>query len=342
MSNTPKSDPYALPPFDRGNLVASLICALVVIIAGVGGSLLLWAMRDQLPELVAVHWGADGRADGFQRVADSYLTNAVVVMPISLLLVALGGVAKQGRLLGPIAAGTAVFMSVLMNGSAIAQRGLTAEQVQQTQVGIVMLYAFLLAVAIGVGLGLIFRRRRKPGEGPAPVRVGDGEPRLLVDDSVTVAWTGRTNVPRAVWILLGGSALACLIPAAMSALAGSWSTVIMMVVIAVLVLAIGASMAADVAIDARWVRVRGLSVIPWVTVPLDDIAGATVTKVSPLGDFGGWGLRVGRNGEKGFVTASGPAVRIEQGSAPAVVITLSDAEAAAATINTLVTRRAGA
>lgn len=338
MTSNPKSDPYAVPPFDRGNLVVSVISAVLVVVAAVVGGLLVWSVRDQLSEVVATHWGADGRADGFTRVADSYVINLVTIVPFCLFLVVLGGVMKQGRLLGPLAAATAVFMSTVMNGSVIAQRGLTLDEVRESQFGIEMLIGFGLALMVGVALGLTFRRRPS---GPVPAEVSDTEPRLLVDHQVMLAWTGTTTVPRVIWIILGVSALACLIPAVMSALAGSWSTAIRMLVTAAFVLTLGAAMAANVTIDGRGVRVRGIGVIPWVTVPLDQIAGASVKNVSPMGDFGGWGLRVGLNGEKGFVTSNGPALRVDQGDEPAVVITVNDAETATATLNTLVGRRSG-
>ena len=344
MSNTPTPNPadrWAVPPFDRGNLIVALVSAVIVIVASVGGSLLVWSMRDQLPEVVAIHWGADGRADGFQRLSETYVTNAGMIATISLFLVVLGGVMKQARFIGPVAAGTAVFMAVLMYGSIISQRGLTGDEVRRSFSGSEMLLGLVLGIGVGAGLGFAFRKRRVPGEQPVAVQVGADSPRLLVEDDVTLAWTGRTNVPRVVWIILGASAVVTLIPAVISALAGSWQMVLTMVVLAALTMGIGASMAADVTIDARGVRVRGLGFIPWITVPLDRIAGASVTKVSPMGEFGGWGLRVGFNGDKGFVTANGPAIRINQGSDPDVLITIADAEAAAAVINTLVSRRAG-
>ncbi len=44
-------------------------------------------------------------------------------------------------------------------------------------------------------------------------------------------------------------------------------------------------------------------------------------------------------GEHGIITAAGPALRLDRGHDDPLVITVTDAEAAAAAVNTLVSRR---
>lgn len=58
---------------NKGKLVASTLLMLLPLAAG----MVLW---DRLPERVAIHWGADGSADGW---ADRFV--AVVVLPLVLL-----------------------------------------------------------------------------------------------------------------------------------------------------------------------------------------------------------------------------------------------------------------
>ena len=98
-------------------------------------------------------------------------------------------------------------------------------------------------------------------------------------------------------------------------------------------------MSATVTVGAPGVRVRALGLITWADVPLRDIAGATVTRVNPMRDFGGWGRRLNLRGEHGIITAAGPALRLDRGHGDPLVITVTDAEAAAAAVNTLVSRR---
>lgn len=326
---------------DRGQVMASLVSGVLIVVVVAAGSLALWLERAHLPEQVATHWGFGGRPDGFQPLSHLYLLNAAVGAAMPLLLVGFGLLIKQGRILSPIGAATAVFMVAAIDGSTWAQRGMTAGQVSQAQQpNLPIVVSLVAAIVVGAGLALAFRRR--PGAADVGVEVDANAPRLLVDDSVRLAWTGRTRVSRAVWILFGVICLATLVPAGIMLASGTWGPAVIMVGSAVLVGVLGLAMSATVVVDARGVRARALGIIPWVSVPLSAIAGATVTTVNPLGDFGGWGLRIGLNGDQGLVTSAGPAIRIDRGDQGSLVITLTDAEAAAATLNTLVVRRAEA
>ncbi len=68
---------------------------------------------------------------------------------------------------------------------------------------------------------------------------------------------------------------------------------------------------------------------------MDRIHQADVIAVRPLADFGGWGWRIGRDGRQAFITRGGEALRIERQGEPDLVLTLGDAAAAAAVVNTL-------
>ena len=172
------------------------------------------------------------------------------------------------------------------------------------------------------------------------VNIDATAPRLLVDDAVTLAWTGRTRVARAVAVVIGLGALSTAVLIPMMIAAGTWGSALLMALLTALIVVLGLAMAANVTVDGRGVRARALGFIPWFDVPLNAIAGATVVDVRPLRDFGGWGMRVGFNGERGLITAGGPALRIDRGEQGPFLVTAADAEAAAATLNTLVARRA--
>lgn len=325
----------------RSQVVAALASAVVVVLAAVGGAVAVWSVRDELPQVVATHWGPTGRADGFQPLSGLFVENMLMCLVMPLFILVIGVVAKQVRYLGPVAGGTAVFLSSVMNGSVWMQRGMTAEQVAAASSPDLPLVAGGL-VALLVGGLLHLGLRRKPSDAAVPVEIAATAPRLLVDDAVRVAWTGRTRVARAVWVLLGAVGLVTVVPMAAMLVAGTWGGAVIMAFTVVLLVVVGAAMVANVSIDARGVRARVLGVVPLVNIPLTSISAASVTQVSPLGEFGGWGLRVGLNGEMGLVTSAGPAVRIERGSQEGpFLITLTDAEAAAATLNTLLSRRGG-
>lgn len=72
-------------------------------------------------------------------------------------------------------------------------------------------------------------------------------------------------------------------------------------------------------------------------VSITEIAAVRTCRVDPLRDFGGWGWR--SNGKlSGFVLTSGPAMCVYRTAGSPVVVTLSDAEEAAALLNALCDR----
>lgn len=73
----------------------------------------------------------------------------------------------------------------------------------------------------------------------------------------------------------------------------------------------------------------------WRVVPCDAIERVEATHVSAFGDFGGVGVRYNvslsrsglvRRGPKGYVTGSGPSLRIERRAARDLVVTVDDPE----------------
>ena len=322
---------------DRGQLVASVISAAIVLLVTVAGVTALWMVRDQLPDQIATHWGANGQADGFTSVERIFVMNALLggLLPLGVVLVGLA--MKQGRVMGPLGVGLAVFIGGLSNGAAWMQRGMTPDEVASSDPGWAILISGIAGVIVGVGLWLVFRRRPIPGGVAADVAAD--APRLLVDDPVRVAWIGHTAASKVVWVFLGVGIAATAIPAVSSFAAGSWGLGIFCALTAALLTVLGLAMSATVTVGAPGVRVRALGLITWADVPLRDIAGATVTRVNPMRDFGGWGRRLNLRGEHGIITAAGPALRLDRGHGDPLVITVTDAEAAAAAVNTLVSRR---
>jgi len=67
----------------------------------------------------------------------------------------------------------------------------------------------------------------------------------------------------------------------------------------------GASLYARVWVDQRGLTVRGPLGFPAYTVPLAEIAAVDVVRVSALGEYGGWGWRLGRRQRFGAVFRSG-------------------------------------
>ena len=89
-------------------------------------------------------------------------------------------------------------------------------------------------------------------------------------------------------------------------------------------------------IDAR-------AVIGWPrkTIPVAEIASARAVRISPFGEFGGWGWRLAPDGRSGIVMRQGPAIEVHRRDHGPFVITIDGAEEAAALLQAYVDRSAG-
>lgn len=324
---------------DHGDLMALAISAVVIIIVAAGMTVTLWSVRDQLPAAVATHWGSSGQADSFAPLGSVFVENLLLsaLAPLGLLLL-LGVVMRQQvRYTAAFAIGMAVFIAGLSNASVWMQRGMSADEVAASDPGSAIVLSLIAGGVVGAGFWLIFRKH--PNSAQVKADVASDAPRLMVDDSVRVAWTGRTRSSAVMWAVLGLGVLAVAIPAIQTLLAGSVGLGLLLLILAAFIALSAFALSGTVTVDARGLRVRSLGAISWATIPLDSIAGATVAEVRPLADFGGWGRRLGRDGSHGVITASGPALRLDRGDEGAFLITVQDAESAAAAVNTLVNRR---
>ncbi|WP_345509120.1 DUF1648 domain-containing protein [Terrabacter aeriphilus] len=306
-------------------LAASALVGPVLAVAGVA---LTASVRTRLPEQVAVHWGLDG-PDRFATVTGATVTAAAMTTLLPLVLVGLGAaVHPSGRgVLAGFAGAMAVFLAGLSFG------GLTAQRPGQEPSAFPLAWAVpTLVVAALVGLALWRWGRLAPPsvDGPRPA-VPAGAARLDVPPTTRLAWTGRAALPgRAVWLIAVVAVLPLLVVAE---LGQPWVLAIGAVVVLLLVV----TCSARVVVDADGLRITSL-VVTWGRVPLERVARADVGTVSPLGDFGGWGWRIGRDGRRGFVTRGGEALVVERIGEPPVVVTVDDADEAAAVLNTLAAR----
>jgi hypothetical protein len=114
-----------------------------------------------------------------------------------------------------------------------------------------------------------------------------------------------------------------------------------MVVVLLVALLLGSMLAARVWVDRRGLTVRGPLGLPSYTVPLDEVAAVEVVRVSALGDYGGWGWRIGRRGAPGVVLRSGEALQVTRGDGRRFVVTVDGAAEAAALLAALTDRVRG-
>jgi len=333
-------------PTPRGHQPAELAPAhvtlvpLAVIAACVGGgAALLWSVRDELPTQIATHWDAAGRADGFSTLTEVLVTDVAFTTVMPLALLGLGLAMRQTRVLGPTSGGLAAFLAVLLFGGAFAQRGIEAPS--SAGVDLALWLAYAAGILVGVSLWLVTRRRTRPAAEPG-LSLPPGAPVLATPATTKVAWTGSLRRPVNTLVPLGLGGVLVLGSVALGVATGALALWLPTAAIFAAVFGfLYATIEARVTIDAGGVRARGLGVVPLATIPLSAIENATLAHVDPLRDFGGWGLRGGFDGSWGLVTAKGDALRLERAGDSPYYLTVTDAAAAAAAVNTLIGRHSG-
>jgi hypothetical protein len=136
---------------------------------------------------------------------------------------------------------------------------------------------------------------------------------LVIAVSAAVAWVTGAD-PLLVWLLVGT---------------------------AVLLLAVAATtLAFHVRVDDSGLHVESVLGMPRFHVPLADVESAARVDVEPMGEFGGWGLRLSTGRRFGVVLRSGEAIEVLRRSGKRFVVTVDDADTGAALLEALVSRAA--
>ncbi len=302
--------------------VIGMVTALVVV---AGGTLGILAVRDALPERIAVHWGLNGLPDRWSDLTSTLLTSATLLFAITAAMVVLTGFLHRliQPVLGAITTGMAVTLGVLIYAATISQAGTD---------GNVRIGPWLaLGMVLGLAAGFVVYRTtwREPTSAEPEAGPEAAAQRLDAPAGARVAWIGhlgpspRTQVLIAAAIIVAGALLAFF--------ADPWLTVIPVALLGLVL----AFTSATVTVDRGGVNVTSLGRLRLAAVPIARIHQADTVTVRPLADFGGWGWRIGLDGRQGFVTRGGEALRIERQGEPDLILTVADAGIAAATVNTL-------
>lgn len=301
----------------------------------VAGAVVVGARRAELPDPIAVHWGPGGVADGFMDVGAATVTTALVTALVPLVLVGTGFLLHRSAraMMAGFAGGMAAFLAVVLFGSLLSQAGQTPPGGEVATGPLV-----LVGLLAGAGLGLVLWLCGRVPAGALPGRAAAlpaDAPRLNVSPTTRLAWTGTAPMP--VWSVVGLLVVAVL-PTVWLAVVGERWLLLLPLAVGALVLMV---LTARVVIDARGLRVTSFG-LAWSKVPLDRVESAQVGAVQALRDFGGWGWRVDREGRRGFITRSGPALVVRRAGEPDLVVTVDDPHEAAAVLNTLAARSAPA
>lgn len=291
-------------------------------------------LTPDLPDVLATHWGVDGTVDRTDGLG-SYIAIVALLVPAFTLAVAAfsisplrnGATRLYARTVIGLSTWFGVFISVSMLLGVLAQRGVTdPNSVPISTVWVGLLIGFVVAVAVAA-LAVLLAPRLPQSVGltgaVASAELGAGE---------RVYWARDARSPRGVIAIPLG---AIAIIAAVFTIAGLplWVTLIVGLALASLI----TMLSWRVVVDQRGLTVTGLFGFPRFHIPLQTIVAAAAIDVTPLGEFGGWGVRFGRSGW-GVITRSGSAVQVQRTNGSNFVVTVDDAETAAGLLTTLARR----
>jgi hypothetical protein len=314
--------------------MALVAVVLPVAIAVVAIALQL-AWLPSLPEQIATHWSFADVPDGFGPA----WTSPALVGGITLLASVLGGLlivratpadgpSVTQKLLAAVILGLVALISTMTSGTLAIQ--LPGGTGADGGVLPIVLGSVGAAVALGV-VGWFATPRTNvvapEGRPAAPVAVSAGE---------QVAWIGTAAYGLPMLLGLIGLVIAGLgLSIYLLIVTGIWFMLLIPVVLGLALLGTGWW---RVRADADGLTVRGLLGRPLYRVPLGTIQSAGTIAVTPLGEFGGWGIRFGRGRRLGIITRSGEALEVQLRDGRAIVVTVDDAATAAGVLTALAAR----
>lgn len=323
MTATP-STPLAT---SRPRRLATLIGLVIPLALVVVSTAIMLIALPTAPADVVIHWGIDGE-QGMGAAWTYPLLTVVIGAGIPTLLWAIG---VRGRpvgdavvLLASTALAVASMLAIVMPWSLIAQ---PADALVPALTGAV--------VGLGMGAGAWFLMPRDPVSQRQVIAV---EP-IAAPRGARSVWSSVVRMPAgarigiAAGILISAVAVGIAIAAAG---AGAWWLVIVPLVLIVAFLS-----TTEFRVTAGPTGLVVRSVIGWPTfrVAAGELQRVEVTTIEPMGDFGGWGLRVALTGGGarrafGVVMRAGEAIEVTRRDGRILVVTVDDAATGASVLAT--------
>lgn len=299
------------------------------------------AVLPALPDPIAVHWGMVGGPNGFGPVwVPLVLTIAVGLgLPLLLAASALTGLRRGDRgttyrLLGAVALGESMLIAVLVTWTTLMQTGL-ADAADAPAATLPAVVAFVAAAGAGL-LGW----RLQPDEPYRPSEPVDPG-RVALEPTERVVWLQNVRIAVSAMIVLGIALLVIVASLVFTIVAAPLPVVLMMAAVTLLmVVALATATAFHVRVDASGLSVTSVFGFPRIHIPLQDIEQVSAVHVSPLGEFGGWGLRWALRGGFGVVLRTGEGIRVRRRSGKVFTVTVDDAQTGAAALEALAARAA--
>jgi hypothetical protein len=319
-----------------------VIGVIVPLLIALVGLIVMVASLPQLPSPVAVHWGPSGAPDQFGSPVGGLILVTVIALGWSAFAFVIARPLAgreyptfNQRLVLSVGPFTVTLLTVLMAGSLLGQRGLADAHSGPSLVP-VLVTAIVAALVLGwaAWFALPAHAARQEDSTPEP-----GAFDLSANERVV--WTQHLQVSRRMSVGLVGILVVALVGGGivMWLAAPTWVFVLWVVLYAVIIVGVVGTLSWRVTIDDRGLVARSVFGYPRFAIPVSEVASARSVTTDALREFGGYGIRWAGTGRWGLVTRSGEALEVSRTGGRSLTITVSQASAAAALLNSLVARQ---
>jgi hypothetical protein len=316
------------PPRTRLPLSIWAVGVIAPALVWVAAVVVQLAWLPELPDSVAIHWGADG-PDGFAApwttIALTAGLGAGLTAIFALIMATTRGAGPTAvhKLLAVVSLGTALFTGITASASLGVQRGLDDAR-EAPDFGGWAAAAVGVALLVAVIAWFALPKAARTGDDAAvaePLRLSPGE---------RSAWLATVQVPGGVIaVLVVGLGIAVAATAFAVAVAGGRMWPLLLVPVVVLALS-AMGIAWRVRVDAAGLTVRSLPFgWPRRRIRLDQIDAVKTVQVNPIAEFGGWGWRWGAAGT-GVVVREGQGILVVLRDGRRFTVTVDDAATGAA------------
>ncbi|MBD3942387.1 DUF1648 domain-containing protein [Microbacterium sp. NEAU-LLC] len=324
----------------RRFLLAGVWLPVVLVAAGVVVQLIA---LPQLPATVAVHWNAAGEADGFAPAWTQPLMTVLfgLGLPLLMAFTSLGGLRRGDRgptyrLMGASAAAVSALVTVALTGTLVMQVGLD-DASQAPTVWAPLVASLVVAAVVGVVAWFLQPRTESMDAATRPVAP------LALGPHERVLWMRTIAMTTGAAVLIVAAVLLVAVGAVVAWVTGAEPAIAWLLtgVAVILVFFAATTLAFHVRVDDSGLQVVSVLGFPRFRVPLGDVDSAAHVLVNPMGEFGGWGMRIAPQGRRfGIVLRTGEALEVTRRNGRRFVVTVDDAATAAALLEALVQRSA--
>ncbi len=328
---TSAANSRSLRPEQRRRIV--IATAVIPLLCVVTALAVFAAIVAQLPDQIAIHWTASGQADGFGPVwlgPMLLLGIGLVIAAAFTTIVLQGAVRAQStaylRWTAGVGTGLVGFLSALMTLSLVIQVGVTDPATAPLPMFPAALWAVLIGAIVGLPSAFLVPRL------PAVQRASQRASSVQLAPGERAVWTRTVSAPAGIWVIgLGVTLLSAAAAVVTGVGSGQWWILVVpaiLLVIAVPTLRFRATVSPD------GLSVHGFPGWPVFRVPLSAVDSVSVPEVSPAGEFGGWGVRLGAGRRWGVILNSGPAIEVTRTDGKRTfVVTVPDADTGAALLS---------